>query len=253
VTGTWGDKILMYTKWMIIIDMFIFGIPTSVLTIGSNTKNHPKPYTDGYNIIEKIQMSGYFVQELILSSIYIAETIRILRASTHHNTRKLMYQLMAVNILIIIMDLCMLSLECASLYILQTITKPTFYSIKLKLEFAILGKLVQFVSERRDSTVYYVDGKQDSSESQKRINTAIRADSDLSDFIDMTRVNSDMTGLGPQRKSSSAPHMDLDLEIARIEHFETLPSTTGGCNGDAISPSSFRAGEDVLRMDYSSG
>ena len=58
---------------------------------------------------------------------------------------------MAINIVVIAMHLGLLCLECASLYIFETITKPTFYSIKLKLESAILGKLDQFVGGRESS------------------------------------------------------------------------------------------------------
>lgn len=99
--------------------------------------------------MEKVQMCGFFVQEVILSSIYIMETVRILRYSMQGNTKRLMYQLIGINILIIIMDLGILALECASLYILQITIKAAFYSIKLKLEFAILSRLVQYVGGPR--------------------------------------------------------------------------------------------------------
>lgn len=56
-----------------------------------------------------------------------------------------MQQLVLVNVVIIIMDIALLSMEYASQYLLQNIVKIAFYSIKLKLEFAILGRLVKFV------------------------------------------------------------------------------------------------------------
>lgn len=36
VNGTRGDRIIKYTKWMIIIDAICLHIPTTVLTFGSN-------------------------------------------------------------------------------------------------------------------------------------------------------------------------------------------------------------------------
>lgn len=63
-----------------------------------------------------------------------------------------MYLLVFINIAIITMDVALLSIEYASLLILETTLKGVFYSIKLKLEFAILGRLVKFVSSgQRDS------------------------------------------------------------------------------------------------------
>lgn len=62
-----------------------------------------------------------------------------------------MYLLVTINIVIILLDVGLLSIEYASLLILETILKGVFYSIKLKLEFAILGRLVSFVrSGQRD-------------------------------------------------------------------------------------------------------
>jgi hypothetical protein len=236
VTGDKGDKILRYTKWMIIVNAIALHVPTTVLTLGSNTKSHPKVFVQGYNVMEKIQMCGFFIQEVILSSIYIAETVRILRSSVQDHTKRLMYQLMAINVLIIAMDLGLLGLECASLYIFETITKPTFYSIKLKLEFAILGKLVHFVGGRKKS----VSGLVESDE--KRASSALRGASDISDFVDLSKVNTDVTRASPARKSSTfrgqhtgADDLDLDLEIARLEHVETLPSESRMRNGGAVS------------------
>jgi hypothetical protein len=43
------------------------------------------------------------------------------------------------------MDVALLCIEYASFLILETALKGVFYSVKLKLEFAILGRLVKFV------------------------------------------------------------------------------------------------------------
>ncbi|OCT54455.1 integral membrane protein [Cladophialophora carrionii] len=248
VGGEKGEKILRYTKWMIIVNAIVLHIPTTVLTIGSNTDSHPQAYVSGYNVMEKVQMCGFFLQEVILSSIYIAETIRILRTSVQDSTKRLMYQLMAINILIIAMDLGLLGLECASLYILETITKPTFYSIKLKLEFAILGKLVHFVGGRKSSLPLTRD--------LKRHPSALNGESDISDFVDLTKINTDVTRTSQPKRSSTrsradARDLDLDLEIARLEHVETLPSQTGMRNGD-IAPTRQRKLE-TLEQNYKDG
>ncbi|EME80495.1 uncharacterized protein MYCFIDRAFT_14397, partial [Pseudocercospora fijiensis CIRAD86] len=145
VTGKKGERILFWTKCMIVIDAVCLHIPTTVLTFGANGSVHTHVFETGYNIMEKIQMIGFFLQEVTLSSIYIVETVTLLRTSLQPGTRKTMKQLIFINVVIILMDLALLGLECASLYILETLLKGVIYSIKLKLEFAILSKLVKFV------------------------------------------------------------------------------------------------------------
>ncbi|KAH9825612.1 integral membrane protein [Teratosphaeria destructans] len=146
VWGKQGDLILQWTKWMILSNILMLHLPTSILSIGAKIhKVHADSFTIGYSIMEKIQIAGFFVQETILSSIYIRAAIKIIRTSlspTNHN-RTAIKQLIGINATIIGMDLCLLILEAASLYILQTLSKNLIYSIKLKLEFVILGKLVK--------------------------------------------------------------------------------------------------------------
>jgi hypothetical protein len=140
-------RTLKAIRWMIIIDAVIFHVPTTVLVFGSNGTISRQTFVSGYNVMEKIQMTGFCIQELIISGIYLWETRNILRTSKNNQTRKIMYQLLFINVAIIPMDLGLVGLEYASLYILETSIKGLIYSIKLKLEFAILGKLVQFVNQ----------------------------------------------------------------------------------------------------------
>jgi hypothetical protein len=160
---------------MIIVDGILLHSITTVLTFGSNSNSlTPKTlqrFVNGYSIMEKTQMVGFFLQELILSVIYIREAIRLLKLSetvnddaqsfqngTSHGhlrnsrVRKTIYQLLAINVIIIIMDLALLGVEFANLYLIETTLKGVVYSIKLKLEFAVLGKLVQFVRDRAASS-----------------------------------------------------------------------------------------------------
>jgi hypothetical protein len=120
--------------------------------------------------MEKIQMTGFFVQETILSIVYIKETIRLLKLSEtvqddvrsfddsagmghlkNTNVRKTMYQLLTINVMIIAMDIALISVEFADLYLIETTLKGVVYSVKLKLEFAVLGKLIQLVRVRAES------------------------------------------------------------------------------------------------------
>ncbi|KAF1929895.1 uncharacterized protein M421DRAFT_60455 [Didymella exigua CBS 183.55] len=165
-------KVLRWTLYMIIINGGLLHSTTTVLTFASNSNNLSETvlqrYVNGYSIMEKIQMTGFFVQECILSIIYIRETIRLLRLSESvkddigsfddgtgqlrkASVRKTMYQILTINVIIIVMDVALLATEFANLYLIETTLKGVVYSIKLKLEFAVLSKLVQIVQVRTSS------------------------------------------------------------------------------------------------------
>ncbi|KAF2650229.1 hypothetical protein K491DRAFT_707674 [Lophiostoma macrostomum CBS 122681] len=240
---TTSRRILSGTKYMIIFNAVTLHTVTTVLTFGSNsnsltptTLNH---FVRGYNIMEKIQMVGFFVQELILSLIYIKETVRLLRLSeavikgeveagsvvdesnlSSRSVRKTMNQLIIINAIIIAMDIALLAVEFANLYLIETTLKGVVYSIKLKLEFAVLSKLVQLVRTHSDSG----HGESGSGDSAKRRGTAtgsmleksnsgtsvprlgsyghtgnLNARMEWPDFVDPDRVEGDVTRAEPVR------------------------------------------------------
>lgn len=186
-----------------------------------------------------------------MSSIYIVETIRTMRTSLQAGTKNIMYQLIAINVIIIIMDLALLGLEFSNQYVLQTLTKGVIYSIKLKLEFAVLNKLVKFVgggsgseeAQRRSRGFVVsssdVDGdKRGSSQGDGSLGRYLEdknndKDNDISDFVDVTRIRTDVTHAAPSspttrmtRVTSTKPSShpggvnDADLDLARFEHME---------------------------------
>lgn len=207
--GEKGIRTLRWTLWMICIDAVLLHIPTTVLTYGSNGNLDTETFVRGYNVMEKIQMCGFFVQEVILSALYIQAAARLLKNSMREDAKKFFWQLLGINVIIIIMDLGILSVEAASLYLYETIIKGTVYSIKLKLEFAILGKLIHFVGgptgtsvdhaneERwRKASMAYVDQEDDRSSNTKRdsglngLSTGFNPNvpADLADFVDLSKV-----------------------------------------------------------------
>ena len=151
-------------------------------------------------------MAGFFLQETILSSIYIIETIHLLRTSVsvgERRQRTTLQQLIAINLTIISMDIVLLGVEAASLYILQILLKGLAYSIKLKLEFAILSKLVSIVPKSTRSLSFIT--------SRDNMDVAIR------DIVDFTKIKTDITH-APAEGSSTRKNSAFDLEIARFEH-----------------------------------
>lgn len=126
---------------MIIVDAFCFHIPTTVLTYGENTTRDMR-YVHSFNTMECIQMTAFCIQEFVISGIYVYSTIRLLRPVYHGRTRSVMLQLIWINLIIIGLDVLLLAMEYKGNYEIEATLKAMVYSIKLKLEFAVLNQLM---------------------------------------------------------------------------------------------------------------
>lgn len=148
-----------------------------------------------------------------------------------------MKQLILINVVIIVMDLGLLGLECASLYILETLLKGVIYSIKLKLEFAILSKLVKFVGsssaqpapqDLRPCSIGFITTDEKIAPDD--------GDMNIQDFVDLRRIRPDIAhpahsqsnsdSIPSRRRSARPPSTHPDLDLARFEHLEHV-STMG--------------------------
>lgn len=206
-----NPKVLRRVLYMIIIDAVCLHLPTTVLTYGSNFDGSNGAFIQGYNIMEKIQMTGFCIQEFIISGLYIRETVKMLRLNPDRSNRKIMYQLLSINLLIILMDLGLLIVEYLNFYIIETTLKGAIYSVKLKLEFAVLGKLVHLVHSH--------GWKPESPNGPAQ----------FPDFVDPTRVTSDLTHTIPPVRQPSHPWMDRDdVSIAIYEHSERISTREAG-------------------------
>lgn len=139
-------RILHLVLGLIVLNVFLLHVPTTVLTYMANFYNTEATVT-GYNVMEKIQLTGFCVQEIIISGLYIWETNRMLKLNPENDSRKVIFNLFAVNMACILMDIALIVIEYANFYMYQTTLKATIYSIKLKLEFAVLGKLVKIAHQ----------------------------------------------------------------------------------------------------------
>ncbi|KAH7129794.1 hypothetical protein B0J13DRAFT_678865 [Dactylonectria estremocensis] len=151
-----NQRRLRMILYMIIGNAIWLHLPIIVLVYGSNSGN-PGPFVTPYNVYEKIQLSVFFVQELIISGFYVWETTKRLRLEKsvgNMRTRVVMNHLVYVNILVVLLDITILALEFANLYDIQTAWKPLVYSIKLKLEFSILNRLVELTRGSRNDSSY---------------------------------------------------------------------------------------------------
>ncbi|KAL9125401.1 MAG: hypothetical protein Q9217_005386 [Psora testacea] len=134
---------------MIITNFFILHIPIMLLSqIGySNLPTAPN-WLKVYKVYEKIQMTGFTIQETIISGLYLWETRKILRPGKvfqRKKTRQVMVHLVWVNVFIIFLDMALLATEYANLFSIQTVFKAAIYSLKLRFEFVVLNQLKAYV------------------------------------------------------------------------------------------------------------
>lgn len=141
-------RIIRGVLLMIIWNAITLHLPTTVLTYGSHSPDHAK-FTGGFKVMEKLQMTMFCIQELIISGIYIWATVRFLRPAYRRKIRSVMLQLLWINVAIIIMDLAMLVMEYTGRYFIEAVMKGAIYSVKLKLEFAVLNQLMHIANSSR--------------------------------------------------------------------------------------------------------
>lgn len=150
----YNQKILRVVLCAIIFSAVFIAVPTTITTFGSAfVQSHP--WNRAYTIMERLQVMWFCVQEFSLSSLYIHETVKLLRLNPERSPRRraIMYELIAINVLIILMDVAIVSIEFLGLYYLQVLLKCTIYSIKLKFEFAVLGKLTAIVESSQSDYI----------------------------------------------------------------------------------------------------
>lgn len=204
-----NQNILRLVLYMIIIDAIILHIPTTVLTYGSNDGGSPHAFISGYNVMEKIQMTGFCIQEIIISSLYVHEAIKLWKLDPGRRDRKIIYQLLSISVFIIIMDLGLLAIEYANYYAIEVTLKGVIYSIKLKLEIAVLGNLKHLVSHGGGSGM-----------------------SEIPDFVNANQVTSDATTVSPAPRGRPNPLriQSSDVSIALFEHSDRGWDQANGCH-----------------------
>ncbi|GAQ05958.1 hypothetical protein ALT_3279 [Aspergillus lentulus] len=140
-----NQRVLRGILYLIIFDAIILHIPTAVVAYGTNAPSHPIAFVKAYNVLERVQLVGFCIQETFLSAVYIWGTLKFLRHTDGNRYRYILHELLIINVLIILLDGSVVGTQFAGLYSVQTTFKALVYSIKLKLEYAILRKLIKAV------------------------------------------------------------------------------------------------------------
>lgn len=138
-----------------------------------------------------------------------------------------MQQLIGINVLIIMMDVALLGIEYASLFLYETILKGFLYSIKLKFEFAILSRLVDAAGGReaagRNSIATAATFFDDSDGPSVPNGGPRRNTQDVPEFVDPTKADMDYRyaakhdTLQKRTPHQSPASSEVEAEIQQIE------------------------------------
>ncbi|KAI4147479.1 MAG: hypothetical protein LQ340_005535, partial [Diploschistes diacapsis] len=158
--------ILKGVLYMILWNAVTLHPSTTILTYGSGVTDSTA-FLHGFNVMEPLQMTIFSLQELIISGIYLWATRRLLRPIYRGKTRSVMMQLIWVNLVIILMDAALLAEEYQGVYELEAPMKGVVYSIKLKLEFAVLTQLMRLAHTGIDPAKLRYDEEQAWGKKQK--------------------------------------------------------------------------------------
>jgi hypothetical protein len=97
-----------YSRWvlyMIIFNFFALHIPTTVLYLGSN--HGVSRFMAPFDIYERVQLTGFSVQETIISALYIWETMTGLRplwAMKGPSGQRVIMNIVIINALAVLLD-----------------------------------------------------------------------------------------------------------------------------------------------------
>ncbi|KAG9506202.1 hypothetical protein J7337_003183 [Fusarium musae] len=138
--------------WMIVINGTIWHTTQTALLFTAGPSVNGSNPTPIFVAIEKTQVTFFCAQEFVISGLYLWATIDIIQTSLG-NKQKTMWYLLIINLLIVAMDIALLIIMYKNHYTIEKGVKLVIYSIKLKLEFAVLGKLVDVAQSRGGSSV----------------------------------------------------------------------------------------------------
>jgi hypothetical protein len=142
------------TRWvlyMITFNAVAIGCPLFVMALGANSRLSVR-FLSPFLILDKVQIVLFSVQEGIISGIYIYETIRLLGFGGNRRDmriRKLLTHLIIVNVVVLIFDITLIATQFSGHYEIQTTYKTAVYSVKLKIEFSVLNRLIHVVKDDR--------------------------------------------------------------------------------------------------------
>ena len=134
-------KVLRNILIMILVGSTAVLVPSQISAFGENSPNSAY-WIPIFSVTERLQLCWFAVQETIISVTYIWATVKMVRVSMSVQKRRVLQFLVWVNVIIIFLDAIPVILQFFNWANVQGFVKTVVYSIKVKLEFAMLGQLM---------------------------------------------------------------------------------------------------------------
>lgn len=142
-----NQRILRLVLAMIITDAFLFHVPTIVFQFGVSNKSTHKKYLPYMAPMERVQVLGFSLQEIIISAIYIYATLKMLQGSFNKKIRNTIAFLVLIQVVVILADVVVISLDYAEYFTLKAVLHSFVYAFKLQLEFVILNEFREVIAK----------------------------------------------------------------------------------------------------------
>lgn len=183
-----------WVLYMIISNFFILHVPVTILFLGSNAG--VSSFLPPFNIYERIQLALFSAQEIIISGLYIWETMTYLRPvliMKGRTGKRVIINLIFVNTIVVLLDASLLATEYTNNFDVQTTYKTVVYSVKLKMEFTVLNSLLNVIRTNPST----IEGPQPR---------------------DIVHHPLELTATGSRSADGPAPHVDADSFSPNLQH-----------------------------------
>ncbi|TDZ61496.1 hypothetical protein CTRI78_v004361 [Colletotrichum trifolii] len=131
---------------MIVFNAVTMHVPETVIFFLANY-HHPAQWSAPFKIYEKVELVVFTVQETIIAGFFLYEgyfSLKPLGAIKPKAVTSMVRHLAALFAAVLLLDAGLIVLEYSDRFEIQTMCKPFVYSVKLKVEFVVLNKLLSF-------------------------------------------------------------------------------------------------------------
>ncbi|KAF6819274.1 integral membrane protein [Colletotrichum plurivorum] len=142
---TWTRLVLA----LIVTDACAIHVPMIVLWVlcWATPASAQPAWLARYGVYEKVSIIIFTLQETLLTGIFARQgffNLRPLFAFKTRSARLISWYLLSLFVLVFLLDVALVALEYTDNFVFQTTSKPLVYSVKLKVEFTVLNKLLAF-------------------------------------------------------------------------------------------------------------
>jgi len=97
--------------------------------------------------MERVQVLGFSIQEVLISAIYIYSTMQMLKGSFNKKIKKTIAFLIAIQVIVILADVVVITVDYCQYFTLKAVLHSFVYAFKLQLEFVILNQFKEVIAK----------------------------------------------------------------------------------------------------------